>query len=30
VGAEKESRLLSLLKNTKTALSFDRAGVKKP
>jgi HAE1 family hydrophobic/amphiphilic exporter-1 len=30
VGAAKESRLLSLLKNTKTALSFDRAGVKKP
>ncbi len=30
VGEEKESRLLSLLKNVKTALSFDRAGVKKP
>jgi HAE1 family hydrophobic/amphiphilic exporter-1 len=29
VGEEKESRLLSLLKNAKTALSFDRAGVKK-
>ncbi len=30
VGEEKESPLLSLLKNVKTALSFDRAGVKKP
>ncbi len=30
VGEEKESRLLSLLKNVKTALSFERAGVKKP